>query len=67
MESIRSELLQLQQTCRCLRTGGEKEEKEVSRKRPCEALNAEEERGPEKKRGERRRRRDVDFQCRVFI
>ncbi|XP_044034097.1 kinesin-like protein KIF20B isoform X3 [Siniperca chuatsi] len=54
VESIRSELLELQQTCRCLRrTGGEEEEekeKEETRKRQREALEDEEEREPARKR-----------------
>ncbi|XP_041818845.1 kinesin-like protein KIF20A isoform X2 [Chelmon rostratus] len=50
VESIRSELLRLQKTCRCLgKTGGEEEE-EQSRKRQREALEDQEERGPAKKR-----------------
>ncbi|XP_037610900.1 kinesin-like protein KIF20A isoform X1 [Sebastes umbrosus] len=50
VESIRSELLELQQTCSCLRrTGGE--EVEESRKRPHEAVEDEEKSGPAKKRG----------------
>lgn len=52
VESIRSELLELQQTCSCLRRTGGAEE---SRKRQREALEDEEEREPAKKRGERRR------------
>ncbi|XP_049916428.1 kinesin-like protein KIF20A isoform X1 [Epinephelus moara] len=48
VESIRSELLELQQTCSCLRRTGGAEE---SRKRQREALEDEEEREPAKKRG----------------
>ncbi|XP_070846015.1 kinesin-like protein KIF20A [Chaetodon trifascialis] len=52
VESIRSELLQLQTSCRCVRrTGGEeKEEEEESRKRQREATEDQEERGPARKR-----------------
>ncbi|XP_051275749.1 kinesin-like protein KIF20B isoform X2 [Dicentrarchus labrax] len=52
VESIRAELLQLQQTCRCVRrTGGGGGEQEESRKRQRESLEKdEEERGPAKKR-----------------
>ncbi|KAM3860041.1 uncharacterized protein kif20bb [Diretmus argenteus] len=40
VESIRKELMELQQNCRCLKTGGEKEEKD-SRKRRGDALEEE--------------------------
>lgn len=55
MESVRSELLQLQQSCRCTRESGGEEE--GSRKRQHDALQDKEETGrPAKKRGEWRRR-----------
>ncbi|XP_039992224.1 kinesin-like protein KIF20A [Xiphias gladius] len=51
VESIRSELLELQQTCRCLRrTGGEEGETEENRKRQRNDLDDEERGGPAKKR-----------------
>ncbi|XP_076616249.1 uncharacterized protein kif20bb isoform X2 [Chaetodon auriga] len=52
VESIRSELLQLQTSCRCVRrTGGEEgKEEEESRKRQREAPEDQEERGPARKR-----------------
>ncbi|XP_071318051.1 kinesin-like protein KIF20A isoform X2 [Trachinotus anak] len=50
VESIRLELLELQQTCRCLRGAGGEEEKEESRKRQRNDLDEEERGGPPKKR-----------------
>ncbi|XP_070783499.1 kinesin-like protein KIF20A [Enoplosus armatus] len=51
VESFRLELLELQQTCRCVRRpGGDENKKEETRKRQLEALEGEEERGPAKKR-----------------
>lgn len=51
MESIRSELLQLQETCCCLRRS---EEEEEGRKRRRGTPENEEDRGPERKRSEGR-------------
>nr|XP_046232599.1 kinesin-like protein KIF20A isoform X2 [Scatophagus argus] len=50
VESIKSELLQLQQTCSCLKKTGGEEEEEESRKRHREALEDEEDGGPVRKR-----------------
>lgn len=55
VESIRKELVKLQQNCRCPKTG--REEEEGRRKREHDGLGEEEEGGPAKKRGMRRRRR----------
>lgn len=59
MESIRSELMELQQTCRCMR--GSRGDEEESRKRQHVALHDEEETGqPAQKRGQRSRSRWSD-------
>ncbi|KAI3365136.1 hypothetical protein L3Q82_010104 [Scortum barcoo] len=50
VESIRSELLELQQNCSCLRRAGRHEEEKEMRKRQREGLEDEEERGPARKR-----------------
>lgn len=56
VESIRSQLLELQQTCRCLRRpGADEEEEEESRKRQRVSPEDEEQKGA-KRRGERRGR-----------
>ncbi|KAM6964716.1 uncharacterized protein kif20bb [Tautogolabrus adspersus] len=49
VESIKAELLELQQTCSCLRGKGATEEEEEKRKRQRDSLE-DEERGPAKKR-----------------
>lgn len=45
IESIRSQLLELQQTCRCTRRRGQDEEEEGSRKRQRDSVEDEEQRG----------------------